>query len=77
MEPEVREFFKRISTSIGIAIIWLMINITIGVKYGYAFYEDKIHLYNIVFYVWTLASFITLVVIFIRMWKQPIEHLND
>ncbi|MBV9962508.1 MAG: hypothetical protein JO072_09705 [Parafilimonas sp.] len=77
MEPGIREFFRRLSTTIGLVIIWMAINMTIGIKYGFAFYENEIHWYNIVFYIWAIASFIVLVIFFIKMWKKPIERLND
>ncbi|MBS1747414.1 MAG: hypothetical protein JST21_14700 [Bacteroidetes bacterium] len=77
MEPEIREFFKRLSLCIGTIVIWMMINMIMGVKLGYAFFKGSIQLGNIVFYIWALVSFIFMVRIFFRIWKKPIEHLND
>lgn len=77
MEPGIREFFKRLSLTIGTIVLWMMINMTIGVKLGYAFFDGSVHLGNIVFYVWVLVSFIFMIKIFIRIWKKPIEHLDD
>ena len=77
MEPGIKEFFRRLSLSIGLCILWLAINMTIGVRYGYAFVEDNIHWSNIVFYVWVIASFTGLIFIYIKIWKKPIEHLDD
>jgi cyanate permease len=77
MEPGIREFFRRISSTIGLLIIWMAINIAVGIKYKLAFYEDKIHWYNIVFYIWAILSFAALIFAYIRIWKQPIEDLND
>jgi len=77
MEPGIKEFFKRLSLSIGICIVWMSINITIGIKYGYAFFEDSIHWSNIAFYIWVIASFIGAIFLCMKIWKQPIEDLND
>jgi len=77
MEPGIKEFFRRLSLSIGLCIIWAAINIVIGVKLGYAFFEDKIQTDNIVFYIWVLLSFMGLLWLYIRIWKNPIEHLDD
>lgn len=77
MEPEIREFFKRISASIGLLIIWMAINVTVGIKFGYAFFEGAINWSNIIFYVWAVASFIGLMYLYFRIWKNPIEHLDD
>jgi hypothetical protein len=77
MEPGIREFFRRLSLSIGLCIIWMTINMTIGIKYGYAFFETTIQWGNIVYYIWAVASFAAVVFFFIRIWKKPIENLND
>jgi len=77
MEPEIREFFKRISLSLGLFIIWMAINIAIGIKFGFAFFEGPIHWSNIVFYIWLAASFCGILFLIIRIWKKPIEHLED
>ena len=77
MEPEIREFFRRLSTSIGLFIIWMVINMVIGIKLGCAFFNDKIYWYNILFYTWAVLSFAGLIFFLIKMWKKPIEHLND
>jgi ABC-type glycerol-3-phosphate transport system permease component len=77
MEPGIKEFFRRLSLSIGLCIVWMAINIVIGVKLGYAFFEDKIQIGNIVFYIWVAISFIGLLWLCIRIWENPIEHLDD
>ncbi len=77
MEPGIKEFFKRLSASIGIFILWMAVNMTIGIRYGYAFPEKGIHLSNIIFYIWVVMSFIAVIFIYIRIWKNPIEHLDD
>jgi len=77
MEPGIKEFFRRLSLSIGLCIFWMAINMTIGVKYDYAFFEDGIHLGNVLFYIWVIASFTGLILMYIKIWKKPIEHLDD
>ena len=77
MEPEIREFFKRLVTSISLLVIWMMINVTIGIKYNYAFYDDNMRWYNIVFYAWLAISFIALIWAYKKIWQKPIENLND
>ncbi len=77
MEPGIKEFFKRLSASIGLFIIWMTVNMVTGIKYGCAFFEDKIRWGNFVFYTWILVSFTALIFINIKIWKKPIEHLHD
>lgn len=77
MEPEIKEFFRRLSASIGLCVAWMAINAVIGIKYSYAFFEDSIHWSNIVFYVWAVISFIALIFLYKKIWAKPIEHLSD
>ena len=77
MEPGIKEFFKRLTTSISLFILWMAVNMTVGIKYGFAFFEDHIQTANIIFYVWLIVSFSALILFYIQLWKKPIEHLND
>ena len=77
MEPGIKEFFKRLVTTISFLVLWMAINIAIGIKFGYGFFEDSIHWYNIVFYVWVIVSLAALIWFYTRLWKKPIENLND
>ena len=77
MEPGIREFFKRLVTTISLLILWMAVNTTIGIKYNFAFFEDKIHWYNYVFYVWLVVTFVALIWFYKKLWEKPIENLHD
>lgn len=77
MEPGIREFFRRIVSSLSLLILWMMINLILGIKLNYAFIETKIHWYNIVFYIWLMASLVALIWLCLKIWKKPIENLHD
>ncbi len=77
MEPGIREFFKRLVTSISLLVLWMIINVTIGIKYNLGFYDDAIQWYNIVFYVWLAISFSALMWAYKKIWRKPIDNLND
>jgi len=77
MEPGIKEFFKRLVTTISLLILWMAINMTIGIKYNCAFFENKIHWYNVVFYIWFIASLIVLIWFYVKLWRKPIEDLKD
>jgi hypothetical protein len=77
MEPGIKEFFKRIVTTVSLLILWMMINVTIGIKYNYAFFDTSIRWYNIVFYIWFIASFAAFILLCFKIWRKPIENLND
>ena len=63
--------------SIGLFITWMAINMVIGIKMGYAFFDTTIKWSNIVFYIWAIASFTGLLMLYMKIWKKPIEHLDD
>lgn len=77
MEPGIKEFFKRLVTTISLLLLWMIINVTIGIKYNYAFFQEHIRWYNIVFYIWMIASFAALIRFYKKLWEKPIEDLND
>ena len=77
MEPGIREFFKRLVTSISLLILWMIINVTFGIKFNYAFYDDTMRWYNIIFYIWLVISFVLLMWAYKKIWQKRIENLND
>lgn len=77
MEPGIREFFRRIVATISLLILWMIINLTLGIKYELAFIEDKVRWYNILFYCWFVISLAALIWICIKIWQKPIENLKD
>ncbi|MEO6220217.1 MAG: hypothetical protein ABIO81_07300 [Ginsengibacter sp.] len=69
MEQETRNFLARIATSISVGLLWLLINSTIGIAYNFAFFEDKPHIGNYIFYGWFLVSLIWLIFYYRKTWK--------
>ena len=70
MEPEVRDFLMRISLSIGAGLLWLFINVTIGIFGGWLFFYETPELGNYVFYAWLLVSVVLLIWVYLRLWKK-------
>ncbi|MGI8950076.1 MAG: hypothetical protein ACR2FN_00685 [Chitinophagaceae bacterium] len=73
MEPEVKEFLKRIALCVFLTFFWLLINCTAGIMFNLAFIENKISAGNILFYLWLLLSFILLLFLYKKLWQKPIE----
>lgn len=73
MEPEVREFLKRISLSLGIGLLWMITNSTLGIMFDLAFIHENISAGNIIFYVWFAISFALMLWLYVRLWKKPLE----
>ncbi|HTB51371.1 MAG TPA: hypothetical protein VK718_01250 [Ferruginibacter sp.] len=69
MEPDVREFLVRIMQTISMSIVWLLVNMTIGIYYDLAFFVDKPSIWNYLFYIWFLTSFGFLLYYFYKKWK--------
>lgn len=69
MEPEVREFLVKIMQSISMGLVWLLINMTVGIYYGYAFFEESPSAANFIYYVGCLGSFILLILYLRKKWK--------
>ncbi len=69
MEPEVKSFLSKISTSLSVGLLWLLINTTIGIGFNFAFFEDKPTIGNYIFYAWFLISLYLLIVFYRKKWK--------
>jgi hypothetical protein len=69
MEPDVREFLVRIMQTISMSIVWLLVNMTLGIYFDFAFFENKPSVVNYLFYFWFLISFILLLRYFRNKWK--------
>lgn len=69
MEDETREFLVRILNTIAIVLVWMMVNVFMGIYKGYAFFEAKPDWTNYVYYFFFLASIIILIIHLKRKWK--------
>lgn len=69
MEPDVKEFLIRIMQTISMALVWLLINMSVGIYYGFAFFEEHPTIGNYIYYVCFLASFGWLIFYFKKKWK--------
>ena len=74
MEPEVREFLKRVSMSLGIGLFWMILNSTFGIMFDFAFIHESVTTGNIIFYIWFIASLAFLLWFIIRLWKKPLTN---
>jgi hypothetical protein len=69
MEDETREFLVRILNTIAIVLLWMMLNVFFGFYKNYAFFDIKPDWTNYVFYVFSFASLIMLIIHLWRKWK--------
>ena len=74
IEPEVRDFLKRIMFSIGAGLIWLFINMTTGIFAGWLFFRNSPTKGNWVFYAWMVISLAVLLWFYHRLWSKRFPH---
>ena len=72
MEPQLLQFLNRIMRTIGLAVLWMTLNSSLGIMWGYAFVENSWKLGNVLFYCFLLVSFIGLAYTLFTIWRHPI-----
>lgn len=73
MDPQVLAFLNRISYSIGLTLLWMFANTTLGIMLGYAFIQDHWRLSNTLFYLFLVGSFAAFMYCLYKIWKTPIK----
>jgi tellurite resistance protein TehA-like permease len=74
MEPEVRDFLKKVAWSVFFAIFWLTLNMTLGIYVGLLFIDDGISIGNILYYIFLAGSLTALIIYYYRVWKNKYPH---
>jgi len=70
MEDDVREFLVRILNTIAVGMIWLIVNMTVGIYFDFAFFENRPTLGNYIFYAWFIVSFFFFIRYLVKKWKH-------
>ncbi len=68
MEPETRDFLVRIALSLSMGLLWLLVNSTVGIFMGYAFFDEAPQWYNYVYWVFLVGSFLALIFWYKKKW---------
>jgi hypothetical protein len=76
MEPELRKLLNRITFSLSILIVWMLINTTIGIKFKYAFWDNNFSVHNFLFYGWLLISTALLLLLLKKIWSKPLNIIR-
>ena len=69
MEDETVQFLKKIAESIGALILWMLIQITLGIYKNYGFFEGTPSWKNIAYYIFFISSGIALYFYITKKWK--------
>jgi hypothetical protein len=73
-EPEVRDYLQRIIFSFFLGLIWLVINMTLGIYLGWMFFDLRPTTGNIIFYIFMLSTLLLYLWFLRRTWKKRFPH---
>ena len=73
MDPEVLAYLNRISRTIGITLLWMGLNSTMGIMLGYAFIEGDWAWFNYAYCLFLAVSSIGYFYILYKIWRHPIR----
>ncbi len=57
IEPEVKDFLKRVMQTVSTGMLFLLVHMTFGLYLNWGFYENQIRIGNVVYYVFLGVSF--------------------
>jgi hypothetical protein len=69
MEEDVKEFLIKIVQSISIGLVWLLANMSIGIYFGFAFFEGRPSLGNYIYFAVFILTLIALINYLRKKWK--------
>lgn len=70
MEDETRAFFVLIANSIALLLVWMIVNILVGIYWEYAFFDGTPGWKNLLYYFISLVLFFFIARHIIRKWKN-------
>ena len=69
MESETKAFLIRIMQTISLVLVWMLVNVYIGIYKDYAFFENHPNWTNYLYYAFFLISLVVLILYLRRKWK--------
>ena len=70
MEDETRDFLVLVANTISKVLLWMMLNVFVGIYKGFAFFEKAPSWKNILYYIALVATLTWLVLHIKTKWKQ-------
>jgi hypothetical protein len=75
MEPEARDFLRRVALSLFLGLCWLMVMMTLGIYFDLLpIYGGRPSVGNVVFYVVFLGSGALYLRFLFRTWRKKFPH---
>lgn len=69
MEEDTRAFLIKIIQTISLVLLWMLVNVFIGIYKEYGFMKDKFTWANGLFYAFSVGSLLWLIIHLKRKWK--------
>jgi hypothetical protein len=73
-EPEVRDYLRRIVLSFVLGLIWLVLNMTLGIYLGWMFFFDRPTAGNFIFYIFMFSTLVLYCWFLRRTWTKRFPH---
>jgi len=73
IEPEVKDFLRRVMQTVSVGMLFLLVHMTFGLYLNWGFFEEQITLGNIVYYIFLLGSFAGMIYYFYLLWKERLK----
>jgi hypothetical protein len=70
IEPEVKDFLKRILQTVSMGMLFLIVHMTFGLYLNWGFYEEKISVGNVIYYIFFILSLVGLLLYYNKLWKS-------
>jgi uncharacterized membrane protein len=71
MDQDMLDFLKKISNSLGVFLLVLILNVLIGIYWKWGFiYDGKVDTYNIIYYIFAFVSILSAVYVLYKIWKN-------
>ena len=74
MENDASRFLAKIVKTLSAALVWMLINMIVGIYFGWMFFIVSPIAGNFIFYGWMLLSLALLIWYLYKVWK---EYLNN
>ena len=70
MEEDITRIFRKIVKTLSAGILWLLVNMSIGIYFGWMFFYSSITLGNIIFYAFMISTLVALIYYLMRVWRE-------
>lgn len=69
MEDETKAFLVKIMQTISLVLLWMLVNVFIGIYKNYAFFDYRPNWANYLYYAFFLISLVSLLIHLRHKWK--------